>query len=186
MKSKAHVSNLSNIDVYSVVGDCDVGKSTILRSLSGFGFSSANQSWREIRLANGMTASLFIDSSTALQEPSWHTRNPKDFIQFVQQQKNPYPPNQRIVILVALRMDTVNVSASYQGKFNLQARYPDAQTYLDAFVNVGWNVQAVAHLGVRSTELTIPSGNVRAFPGKRTPEPSNVTAAKIRKFFGWV
>ena len=60
--------------------------------------------------------------------------------------------------------------------------FPDAQTYIDAFLAAGWDFVSTAVVGIHPISPTIP--NVAHFP-RAASLPINIVARNIRAHFDW-
>jgi hypothetical protein len=147
------------MDLYLVIGNPNTRRASVIRSLSG----CFNRSLRDIELLSGKATLKVYARVGSLQET--RTR-PADFVAEV----------------VATRCNAVLCCVTPSESPTAPSLYPSALAYLDHFVAQGWSIRGVAALGQNS-------GGVRAQGLEHFPQagvaPINVTAAAVRKHFGW-
>ena len=161
--------------VYLVIGDADMGKSSVLRHLVAF----SNGNGKSIRTKTLATIHGTIEIGfygyQALQE---HGTLPQEFIDLVNDQfKKELPDN----LILALRLNAT------KGNKTVQA-CPDAEEYIKAFIAEGWKIQSAVLDG--SGKATYPkhwnAKSVLSRPPKpQAPVPTNKVADDVRKYFGW-
>lgn len=146
------------MDAYIIIGEHDAGKSSVTRCLSG----SARNRTRLIATLSG---------------------NVKVYVHLVSLQEEKTTPSEF--------EDKVNQEDCEAVLFSLRpggARgCPDADTYLQHFIGLGWHIVRVACLGIPVSRLTtsLPSGTILPFPTV-DPTPVNDVAAQVRTHFSWV
>ncbi len=146
------------MNAYLLIGEPGTRKSSLLRSLTG----CFNRNERDIQLLDGRTISIYARVST-LQESK---TTPKDFLAEVQKRNCPN-------VIFSLLPDPNPL---------FPIPFPDAQTYIDAFLAAGWNFVATAVVGVHPISPTVP--NVAHFP-RAASLPINIVARNIRAHFDW-
>lgn len=146
------------MNAYLLIGEPGTRKSSLLRSLTG----CFNRNERDIQLLDGRTIKIYARVST-LQESK---TTPKDFLAEVQ------------------KRNCSNVIFSLLPDPNplFPIPFPDAQTYIDAFLAAGWNFVSTAVVGVHPISPTVP--NVAHFP-RAASLPINIVARNIRAHFDW-
>lgn len=156
------------MNAYVLIGSPNTRKSSICRALTGCFAGNI----REIRTQNGKTLRLYV-RVTALQETK---TSPADYIEEAKEK--------------AVRH--VLFSLWPHQRLDDPAQFPDAQGYLEYFVKHGWQVSSIAILGQSSAHLDPDAIGIdklvnhpRSFPNTFI-DPVNLSAAGIRKHFGWV
>lgn len=153
-----------SIDAYVIIGNPNSRKSSLCRSLTG----AFRACVREIRDISGSEPNVYVRLSS-LQESKISS---SDFESEV----------------TARKPDAVLFCLWPEANMVDPITYPDAPTYLDAFVSAGWNIKKIAVLDNASVISRWKPAYKRvaaAFPGA-TIDPINVTSAGIRKHFNWV
>ncbi len=163
--------------VYLIIGDADMGKSSIMRHLVAF----PNGNGKSIQTKNLATVQGTIEISfygyQALQE---HGTLPLAFINLINNRfKNNLPDN----LILAFRLSATKKSSKVPA-------CPNADTYIQAFINAGWTIFKSVVLD-DSGKATYPNHwNAKSIlsrpPKPQNPIPTNQVAADIRKYFGWV
>lgn len=148
------------MDLYLIVGNPNTRRASIVRSLTG----CFNRSVRDIALVSGKATLRLYARVGSLQESK---TGPADFRAEAE----------------ATRCDAVLCCASPLASIGAPDRFPSAQAYLDHFVQHGWQLRSVAVLGQNSGGLR--SALLKPFPQSGTA-PINVTAAAVRRHFGWL
>ena len=151
--------------LHVIVGDANTRKSSLLRCLTGVvGGRSANQ-LMDVLLSSGSIVQVFCTTS-ALQE-SLDPKQPQRFIADVLAMK-PVPTD----VAITLRLKN-------------RASYPAATAYFAAFASAGWSVSSVALLGSASSTPVPVGARAVSIPASMT-QPTNESAASVRKVWGWV
>ena len=148
------------MDLYLVVGNPNTRRASLVRSLTG----CFNRSVRDIELVSGRAALRLYARVGSLQET--RTR-PEDFV----------------AEALATRCTAVLCCVAPQAQPSQPALYPSAAEYLAHFQQQGWRLRAVAVLGQNGGGLR--SAALQQFPQAGTAA-INVTAAAVRRHFGWV
>ena len=161
--------------VYLVIGDADMGKSSVLRHLVAF----SNGNGKSIRTKTLATAHGTIEIGfygyQALQE---HGTFPREFIDLVNDQfKKELPDN----LILALRLSATKKTSKVQA-------CPDAEEYIKAFIAEGWEIQS-AVLDYSGKETYPKHWNAKSVlsrpPKPQDPVPTNKVANDVRKHFAW-
>ena len=147
------------MQAYVVIGGPNVRKSSVIRSLTG----CFNRNVRNIALANGQHIQIYARVAS-LQESKTTAQK---FISEAQQSNCSH--------VVFSMWPHANASNPTQ--------YPDAATYLQAFVAAGWQIHRVAVLGQSSGAVVYPN---QAFFLNSPTAPINLTAQAVRSHFGWL
>ncbi len=165
------------MNVYLVIGDADMGKSSVLRHLVAF----SNGNGKSIRTKDLATIHGTIEISfygyQALQE---HGDLPKKFINLVNNLfKKDLPEN----LILALRLSATKKTSKVQA-------CPDADAYIQAFLKAGWTIFKSVVLD-DSGKATYPkhwnATSVLSRPPKpQKTVPTNKVADEARKYFNWV
>ena len=161
--------------VYLVIGDADMGKSSVLRHLVAF----SNGNGKPIRTKTLATTHGAIEIGfygyQALQE---HGTLPQEFIDLVNDQfKKELPDN----LILALRLSATEKTSKVQA-------CPDAEEYIKAFIAEGWKILSAVLDG--SGKATYPkhwnAKSVLSRPPKpQDPVPTNKVSDDVRKHFAW-
>jgi hypothetical protein len=153
------------MDAYVIIGERESGKSSVARSLTGSGWSSAGR--KQARLIATITVNIKVFVyPTSLQEKKIQ---PEEFFDLVEEQKD-----------------------CEAAVFSLRPRRgngcDDADTYLRYFIGQGWNIIRVACLGTPVSQIVtdLPTDAIRAFPRITDATPVNEVAAQVRSYFDWV
>ena len=162
--------------VYLVIGDADMGKSSVLRHLVAF----SNGNGKSIRTKTLATTHGAIEIGfygyQALQE---HGTLPREFIDLVNDQfKKDLPEN----LILALRLNATKKTSKVQA-------CPDADAYIRAFIKEGWTIfQSFVLDG--SGKATYPkhwnAQSILSRPAQGKAVPTNQMAANIRNPLGWI
>ena len=169
-------SKSKKINVYLVIGEPNMGKSTVMRHLVAFTGRNGGKALFEKELLTSYPQPFIISfyGYQALQESGI---SPREFIQFVQNQTK-QPEN----LILALRLNATN------GKKNTQA-CPDADAYIRAFIKAGWTIFKSVVLD-NSGNAKYPEDwnalSVLSRPAQNAPIPTNRMAAYTRIYFGWI
>ena len=147
------------MDMYLVIGNPNTRRASLIRALTG----CFNRSVRDIELLSGKAVLKVYARVGSLQET--RTR-PEDFIAEV----------------AATRCSAVLCCIAPNASPSSPALYPSALAYVERFLQEGWAVQAIAALGQNSGGLRNQA--LAQFP-QAGVAPINVTAAAVRKHFGW-
>jgi hypothetical protein len=153
------------MDAYVIIGERESGKSSVARSLTGSGWSSAGRKQARLIATIKAIINVFV-YPTSLQEKKI---KPEDFFNLVKQQQD-----------------------CEAAVFSLRPRRgngcDDADTYLRYFIGQGWNIIRVACLGTPVSHIAteLPNGAIRAFPRITATTPVNEVAAQVRSYFEWV
>ncbi|ENM3735984.1 hypothetical protein [Vibrio cholerae] len=153
--------------LHVVIGDSGTRKSSLIRCLSGAGSADPSKIL-DIEYQNGRIAKVHVILS-ALQE-SYKPQLPSDVVEYVSN----HPADE---FLLPLRVNSV----STKGK-----NYPVANTYLNAFVQAGLQIESVALLGVSAQQVTIPVQCKIAKEPKSQIIPTNKIASTVRNIWNWV
>jgi len=147
-----------DVNAYLIIGEPGTRKSSLLRSLTG----CFNRSERDIELLDDTTIRIYARVSP-LQESK---TNARDFLAEV------------------TKRDCPNVIFSLLPDPNplFPIPYPDAQSYIDTFLEAGWHFVRTAVVGVHPISPTIP--DVAHFP-RAASQPINIVARNIRSHFEW-
>lgn len=148
------------MDLYLVVGNPNTRKASLVRSLTG----CFNRSVRDIELVSGRSSLRLYARVGSLQDTK---TAPPDFLDEV----------------AAARCEAVLCCVAPNAHPAAPARFPAAPEYLDHFKAHGWRLRGIAVLGQNDGGLRAPS--LKRFPQAGTA-PINLTAAGVRKHFGWV
>lgn len=148
------------MDLYLVVGNPNTRRASLVRSLTG----CFNRSLRDIELVSGKAPLRLYARVGSLQETK---TGPQDFVLEAQ----------------ATRCGAVLCCVAPQAHLAWPEAYPAATAYLEHFRQQNWRLRAVAVLGQNGGGLRSPA--LRQFPQAGTA-PINVTAAAVRRHFGWV
>ena len=149
------------MDAYVVIGDANSFKSSTVRALTG----CRVRGLREL-VQGGVVMNTFVQLSSLQEGSNW--KPPKDFVREVRQSRAKS-------VIVPLR------GLSHRGR-------PDANIYLDAFVNAGWNIKGIAllHCPKFSLVAAVPHAALCPFPSRGAPHHyANELAAQVRTTFGW-
>lgn len=161
--------------VYLVIGDADMGKSSVLRHLVAF----SNGNGKSIRTKTLATIHGTIEIGfygyQALQE---HGTLPREFIDLINDQfKKELPDN----LILALRLSATKKTSKVQA-------CPDAEEYIKAFIAEGWEIQS-AVLDNSGKETYPKHWNAKSVlsrpPKPQDPVPTNKVANDVRKHFAW-
>jgi hypothetical protein len=147
------------MDLYLIVGNSNTRRASVVRSLTG----CFNRSVRDIELVSGKATLKLYARVGSLQETK--TR-PQDFLSEV----------------LATRCNAVLCCVAPSAQPSTPALYPSAEAYLEYFKEQSWQVRGVAVLGQNGGGLKLHT--LKQFPQSGTA-PINVTAAAVRKHFGW-
>lgn len=148
------------MDLYLVVGNPNTRRASLVRSLTG----CFNRSVRDIELVSGKAPLRLYARVGSLQETK---TGPQDFVLEAQ----------------ATRCGAVLCCVAPQAHLAWPEAYPAATAYLEHFRQQNWRLRAVAVLGQNGGGLR--SSALRQFPQAGTA-PINLTAAAVRRHFGWV
>ena len=150
-------------NIFIIIGDQNTRKSSTIRALTGVGRE------REIAVATlTQTISVFAKVSS-LQEADIL---PQDFITSVQGHNYDN-------ILVSLRI------AEIVGRNG--TRYPIGQTYIQEFVNVGWNIAEVVVLGNNILPYPLPAvAPALNSIANSTNIPVNQISTTIKNWWNWI
>lgn len=162
------------INVYLVIGEPNMGKSTAIRHLVAF--TERGKALFEKELLTVYPSSFIISfyGYQALQERGI---SPQDFIQFVKNQAK-QPEN----LILALRLNATN------GNKNVGA-FPDANAYIQAFIKAGWTISKSVVLDDSGNAKYPKNWNalsVLSRPAQGKAVPTNRMAANTRIYFGWI
>jgi len=156
---------MQHMDAYVIIGERESGKSSVARSLTGSGWSSAGR--KQARLIATITVNIKVFVyPTSLQEKKI---KPEDFLDLVKEQEG-----------------------CEAAMFSLRPRSgngcDDADTYLRYFIGQGWNIVRVACLGTPVSQIAtdLPNRTIRGFPRITHTTPVNEVAAQVRSYFEWV
>ena len=167
-------SKSKKINVYLVIGEPNMGKSTVMRHLVAFTKGTGKSLFeKELLTIYPQPFIISFYGYEALQESGI---SPQEFIQFVQNQTK-QPEN----LILALRLNATN------GKKNTQA-CPDANAYIQAFIKARWTISKSVVLD-NSGNAKYPEDwnalSVLSKPDPKVPVPTNRMAAYTRIYFGW-
>ena len=125
----------------------------------------------QLSLPNGGHIVVHCKQLAALQELNHQT--PGDFIAYINALV-PVPTD----IAVTLRVHQV---------VHQQVNYPPAMTYIQDFVQAGWQVANIALLGVNACALQgLPlAANIHQLPNSHI-SPTNWSAHQVRQVWGWL
>ena len=161
--------------VYLVIGDPDMGKSSVVRHLVAFTKGTGKSLLeKELRTIYPPPFMISFYGYQALQESGIL---PQDFIRFVKKQ-----PKQPSDLILALRLKATKANKNHPA-------CPDADAYIQAFIKAGWTIfKSVVLDG--SGKAKYPNHwkalSVLSRPAQGNPTPTNQLAADTRKYFGWV
>jgi len=141
----------SGIDVYVVVGAQNSGKSSNIHALTGV--RKIERSWQVIYTINGNPINTFVHPRS-LQERGITSAN------FVNE-----------VVASGSKKVIITLRDVFAGRI-----YPDAISYLNYFVSIGWNIKNPIGLGTPSFHWP----GLLILPGRPT-QTTNATAAYIRQ-----
>jgi len=169
------------MNVYLVIGDADMGKSSVLRHLVGFS-SGTGKSIRtkDLAIVHGTIYSTIEISFYGYQALQEHGDLPKEFIDLVNGLfKKDLPEN----LILALRLSATKKTSKVQA-------CPDADAYIQAFLKAGWTIFKSVVLD-DSGKATYPkhwnAKSVLSRPPKpQKTVPTNKVADEARKYFNWV
>lgn len=162
------------INVYLVIGEPNMGKSTAIRHLVAF--TERGKALFEKELLT-VYPSPFIISFYGYQALQESGISPQDFIQFVKNQAK-QPEN----LILALRLNATN------GNKNVGA-FPDANAYIQAFIKAGWTISKSVVLDDSGNAKYPKNWNalsVLSRPAQGKAVPTNRMAANTRIYFGWI
>lgn len=151
------------MDAYVIIGDANSFKSSTVRSLTGCRVRGV----REILHPGGGVVETFVQISSLQEGNNPITSNA--FIQEVGQ-------SGAKAVIFPLR------ALMHRGR-------ADANSYIQDFINSGWQVIRVAVLHSPGFTLTVPlsPGVVDSYPAGLTPRYyANELASQVRQNFGWV
>lgn len=138
--------------IYLVIGDQNVGKSSIIRSLTGIRVSGQTT----LRFLNNIDE-LFYVQMTSLQEESRQT---------VQEATDTISASECSFHLIALRYSPAGQN------------YPNAEAYITAFINADFIISGVAYLGEEAIPINFNNNLIQlCFPYAQT---INKNASDIR------
>lgn len=146
------------MDAYVIIGGPNTRKSSVTRSLTG----CFNRSVRNILLNNGAQIQIYARVSS-LQESK---TTAQDFISEVHQSGCQF--------VVFCLWSQPNPADPVQ--------YPDASSYLAAFISAGWNIVKTAVLGQGQASSPYPQ---QSFSPNSQTDPINLTSQAVRSHFGW-
>ncbi len=146
-------------DVYVIMGDRNTRKSATIRALTG----AFKRGLYRVATQNVGVIDIFVQISS-LQESRIP---PQNFIQQVQQSNYQY-------VLVSLWIFQSN-------------RQPNGLTYIQSFLNAGWNIQAIVVLGTDRLPYNLPADtpNPNFIPNSQNL-PANQIASQIRGWWQWL
>lgn len=148
------------MDLYLIIGNANTRRASVVRSLTG----CFNRSVRDIALVSGRATLRLYARVGSLQE----TRTgPDDLASEVQ----------------AARCSAVLCCVSPQASISAAQHCPAAPDYLVHFQSLGWRIRGIAVLGQNGGGVKSPM--LKQFPQSGTA-PINVTAAAVRRHFGWI
>ena len=147
------------MDLYLIVGNPNTRRASVVRSLTG----CFNRSIRDIEPSSGKATLKLYARVGSLQETK--TR-PQEFAAEV----------------AAVRCHAVLCCVAPDAQVSAPSLYPSAEAYLDHFKELGWCVCSIAVLGQNSGGIKSPT--LKQFPQSGTAA-INITAAAVRKHFGW-
>jgi hypothetical protein len=164
--------------VYLVIGDPDMGKSSVVRHLVAFTKGTGRSLLtKKLRVIHGhATIDMYISfyGYQALQESGIL---PQDFIRIVKKQ-----PKQPSDLILALRLKATKANKKHKD-------CPDADDYIQAFIKAGWTISKSVVLD-DSGKAKYPNHwkalSVLSRPAQGKPTPTNQLAADTRKYFGWM
>lgn len=162
--------------VYLVIGDADMGKSSVLRHLVAFPNGTGKSIRTKVLDTVQGAIQICFYGYEALQE---HGTLPQEFITLINNQSKKNLPDN---LILALRLSATKKTSKVQA-------CPDADAYIRTFLQNGWNIQSVVLDD--SGKATFPNHwNAKSVlsrpPKPQNPIPTNQVAADIRKYFGWV
>lgn len=149
-------------NLYVIIGEQNTRKSSTIRALSGFYRRDKNLTKPHyITFTNGNVEDFYIDP-TSLQEKK------------ISSQK---------LINDALNYNNVLICLREHPFNNL----PDYYSYLNDFMNAGWNLVGITVLGTNNLHKGIPISNVSPlFEQNSITMPSNQIAHRIRNSWNWL
>lgn len=151
------------MDAYIIIGEAEVGKSSLIRALTGI----RNDDERLISLRGGPDFQLWAKDSS-LQEASVE---PRDFISEA----------------TGKMVDAVLCALWPKSRRSKGVTYPDELGYLQAFHAAGWTIQPIVVLakGGNHPTVRLPVGVTSTnFSNIRT-SPFNSFSASVRLHWGW-
>ncbi len=162
--------------VYLIIGDADMGKSSVMRHLVAF--PKGNGKSIRTKVLDTVQGAIQISfyGYQALQE---HGTLPQKFINLINRQfKGNLPDN----LILALRLSATKKTSKVKA-------CPDADTYIQAFINAGWTIFKSVVLDDSGTATYPNHWNAKSIlsrPQQVAPIPTNKVANDVRKYFGWV
>lgn len=124
--------------IYLVIGNKNVGKSSIIRSLTGIRVSGQT----ELRFRNDINETFYVQM-TSLQEESRQT---------VQEAISKISGSGCSFHLIALRYSATDEN------------YPNAEAYITAFINAGFTISGVAYLGGEAIPINFNNNLIQLSP----------------------
>ena len=146
-------------DIYVIMGDRDVKKSSTIRALTG----AARETVFEVATEEG-NIDVFIKLSS-LQESG---EEPEEFI-------NEVTDGGYSHVLISLWIRQRN------------EQLPDGLTYIHRFLDAGWNIRQIVVLGAEELPYELPQAveNVHYIPDAENM-PTNQIAHQIREWWRWL
>lgn len=164
-------NNKTPINVYIILGEANMKKSSVIRCLSGI----HNQGVYKIKHMNGNIQDTFIMVSSLQETGKGFT--PSEFEEYVTNKikiKKHYDD-----ILICLR---IKEYFNPRGKRSLQK----AEEYINHFSNIGWNIIKIVEL--KDSNKIIPIGNMSStlIIKDTKQKTANDIASNVRNHFNWI
>ena len=161
------------MNVYLIIGDANMGKTSVVRKLSGFyeKFETLeehklNDLRFNVTTLSGEKRSVLLQTYDSLQEL---LITPEEIYELISKKKVP-PQN----ILVCLRRKGTTIK---------KHKLPNAITYLEYFRNKGWNIEKVAFMSLEEGK-SFPYEQSKTIVNDRKT-PIDKLAELVKKHFGW-
>ena len=143
-------------DVYVIMGDKNTRKSSTIRALTGV----YNKGVYEIAIQGGQVIDVFVQISS-LQESGI---SPQEFIKETKNYQH---------ILLSLWI----LSGNGQ---------PDGLTYIQDFINAGWDIREIVVLGMNNLPYNLPTNAPKPkYIQNSINLPANQIASQIRNWWKW-
>jgi energy-coupling factor transporter ATP-binding protein EcfA2 len=145
-----------NKKIYLIIGEKNSGKSSIIRALTGIRISG------KINIAIPTEVTFYVQLMSFQEEAMQNPSNAIKSLKKINCESN----------LCALRL-------------NKTQNFPDAQTYIDALINEGWEIAGIIVLGENNLQQQFHQLCVHTInPPKEYS--INKNASKIRKWWSWL
>lgn len=173
--------------VWIIVGQPNSGKSSVIRALTGIRNADIYQISETIKpQPNTNTFYAFIIPS-ALQE--LYRLIPSDYINFIENKVIPANlkgNNRGLNYIKSKWHNNINDLVLCLHPNNKNVGY-DAKDYINAFIQVGWNIQPIIYLDIQNPPIITGTINHTVTARRNNPQiSSNHTANAIRKIWNWL